>query len=32
MKVPKGRSEELKHVLGPLSVQGAPVTIGGNEQ
>jgi small subunit ribosomal protein S5 len=32
MKVPKGRSEQLKHVLGPLSVQGPPVTIGGNER
>jgi len=32
MKVPKGRSEELKHVLGPLSVQGSPMTIGGDEK
>jgi small subunit ribosomal protein S5 len=32
MKVQKGRSEELKHILGPLSVQGQPVTIGGDEK
>lgn len=28
MKVPKARSDELRHVLGPLSVQGPQVTIG----